>query len=426
MIRRFSTDGSGSIAVQFGLAATVLVMFAGGAIDYAMLSKARGDLQAVTDTVALRLAALPREDRGATAAGLAALGLDRADALISIADDGGRVTVNGRRTFVPAFMKIAGFAEIEVSARAVAESVGVKTEATAPGSGESGKLTTCILALNRFASGAVSFGGNTTFNAPNCVVQANSLHASAIERRGSATANAAAFCAQGGIVGISQNVHSDCFVDDPYAGVPKPVIGQCAAVTSVDSGEAAYFRAGTYCAPLEIRGTATFEKGVYVLRQGMQINAQAQVRGEGVIFYLTGDPSGTIDATFHINGGADVRLSAPVDGHYEGLLLVQDRTASPGAENRLNGNSGTYLRGAIYTPTQRIRINGTGDFGSLTDHMPVVADLIEFSGNSRANANASAYDGAYRLPVFSGSGFEAQEDVTTPASNLPMQVRLVE
>jgi hypothetical protein len=174
MIKSFSADQSGSIAVQFGLTAAMLLMFGGGVIDYTLIAKARDELQIVSNTAALRLAALPLEDRGAAAAGLVSHALDRSNAHVEISDDGSRITIKARRAVVPAFMRLAGIAEFDVTTRSVAESVSTDTEPFPPGSGGSEKLTLCILALDEFDAGTVKFGGSTTFKAPNCVVQANS------------------------------------------------------------------------------------------------------------------------------------------------------------------------------------------------------------------------------------------------------------
>ena len=116
---------------------------------------------------------------------------------------------------------------------------------------------------------------------------------------------------------------------------------------------------------------------MYVLKNGLNIAAQGAASGTGVTFYLTGSNAG-----FTINGGGTLSLSAPTSGSYAGVLIYQDRTANVGATNKLNGDSNTFLKGAIYTPTQKLEVTGNAGFGDQSSFMPMIADVVSFSGSS--------------------------------------------
>lgn len=102
-------------------------------------------------------------------------------------------------------------------------------------------------------------------------------------------------------------------------------------------------------------------------------------------FYLTGAQAG-----FTINGGGTINLTPMTSGAYTGLLIVQDRTANAGSDNKLNGDSNTKLNGAIYTPTQTLTLVGSSGFGASSSSMPIVVDQIKISGNSTARVDAKA------------------------------------
>ena len=64
------------------------------------------------------------------------------------------------------------------------------------------------------------------------------------------------------------------------------------------------------------------------------------------------------------------------------MLIYQDRTANVGATNKLNGDSNIFLKGAIYTPTQKLEVTGNAGFGDQSSFMPMIADVVSFSGSS--------------------------------------------
>jgi hypothetical protein len=140
---------------------------------------------------------------------------------------------------------------------------------------------------------------------------------------------------------------------------------------------------GVHCGGLDLKGDVQLNPGLYVVHGGMRINAKANVTGAGVTIYLTGE-----NATFDINGGGNVSLSAPLSGVHQGLLIWQDRDVSAGATNKINGNSGMDLVGAIYAPTQQVEFQGNSAYGQNSRFMPVIADTVSFTGSSTVTVRA--------------------------------------
>lgn len=369
-LKSFTLDRSGSVGVQFALTLVPFLVAAGGAVDYSRASQTRASLQATVDAAALQAAQAMADakDPAKVVQTMVPADVNAADVKVATVDD--LVVVTMRQHVKPAFAGVIGVTNLPVEAKAVAAR------------GTKGPPV-CVLALNTSAPSAVEFAGNTAFSAKNCAVYSNSSNASAISLQGSARAEALAFCAVGGTSGpLSPTPQTGCRSRlDPFRNLAKPVTTGCdyasAGSTTVNPNTSKTFSPGVYCGKLDIKGTATLKPGVYVLKDGLSISSQATVTGSGVTIYLTGS-----NASFTINGGGKINLSAPTTGSYAGILIYQDRNASPGATNKINGTSDTILTGAIYTPTQALSVNGTGAFGQFSEFMPMIADKVSFSGNS--------------------------------------------
>lgn len=384
-ITRFHRDERGSIAIQFALVAFTITVAAGGAVDYSRAAKERQELQAVVDALALKAAVAEEAGRGEIAPRVARFRDANPQDGITTRIEGNEVIVTGSRTVRPAFLGLVGVETLTVGATAVAF--------RPPARAKPARTAVCVLALNQTLRRAIDFGGNTTFDAPDCIVHANSDHAEALTVRGSATALAKRLCATGGVSGVAANMSCQRpRIPDPFVGkvaVPK-LDGPCATVTTVGSNETVDLEPGLYCSTLHIQGTARLAPGDYVLMRGVQINSQADVTGTGVTFHIVDPPSlpAAADTTFVINGGSRLDLTAPSE---TGMLIVQHGLGYAGFEMRINGNSTTRLLGAVYVPRMTLQVNGTGTFGNLSRHTPIVADTISFSGTSRVSAQIDAF-----------------------------------
>jgi len=257
----------------------------------------------------------------------------------------------------------------------------------------------CVLALNKTVSGAISFSGSTDFDAQGCTVHSNSTSPQGISVSGVATVVAAGFCSAGGVSTTSPltpEPRTNCpQLTDPFRNLPSPKTTGCTYANNVQiqPSEQKTLSPGIYCSGLSIKGGATLQPGVYVIKGPLTINSQATVTGTGVTFYLTGNQAG-----FTINAAAALSLEAPRTGDYGGILIFQDRTANTSATNTLNGSAGTKLVGAIYTATQTVSVAGGSGFGQQSQLMPIIADQIKFSGSTTANADVSGFNMAAPLP----------------------------
>jgi hypothetical protein len=237
-------------------------------------------------------------------------------------------------------------------------------------------------------------------------VQSNSGASDALAIAGSAVAKAAGFCAVGGYsapASQSPMPRGNCLTaDDPYSATAAPVPASCNGsntYVSVQPNKSRTLQPGTYCGGLDLKGNVTLQPGLYIIKDGnLSINSQATVTGNGVTFYIMGSGAG-----FTINGGGNIDLTAMSSGDYKGMVIVHDRASNIGSTNTLNGNSGTVIKGVIYTPTQQLTLTGTGTFGQTSPFMPLIADQIKISGNAGASSDVTAMDTVQPVPFVSTS-----------------------
>jgi len=123
-----------------------------------------------------------------------------------------------------------------------------------------------------------------------------------------------------------------------------------------------------------------------------------------LIFTNSGSaPAGTDFGRFKANGTSMVELSAPSSGTYAGVLMYQDRRATPSNSTTffVAGNSGTdnqakavssYIKGSIYTPGTYTTMTGNSSLD--TDCMQLVAERVTFTGNTTIENTCAPGSGA--------------------------------
>lgn len=236
----------------------------------------------------------------------------------------------------------------------------------------------CMLALDKNASGAMTFWGNATADFTDCNIVSDSLAGDSFKLGGSASVLTTCVRTSGGAVVNATLNMTDCTnvvtdapqAADPYSSLPAPTIPS-SCTTPPASGN---FSPGKYCGGLSLSGAVNFASGVYVIDGGtFKINANAVVTGSAVTFYLTDG------ATLSLNGSANIIISAPTSGTYKGILFYGDRTQAY-ASNTINGNATSSMTGAIYFPSQDVRF--LGNFSGYNGCLQVVADTIYYTGSS--------------------------------------------
>lgn len=396
----------GNVSVWFALALMPLTIMLGSAVDYANATMARANLQAATDQAALSAAAAAAatdQDRAARASSFfppppqpTPGSTTSLQPTASVAVSGRTVSVSATRQIRTAVLGVMGVTQVPVSARSTAQRV-----YRGP--------PICMMALNATASGAISFGGNATFVADGCAVYSNSSSGTAIQGGGSATARAGGFCAVGGVSAsgstLTPTPEAGCDrLADPFQSLAAPATPAATYNNvTVQPNTSQTLSPGTYKSGLTIKGSATLNPGLYVINGSLTISSQANVTGAGVTFFLTGSQAG-----FTINGGGTIDLSAMTTGPYAGLLIVQDRTANVGNDDKLNGDSGTKLVGGIYLPTQTLTLTGSSGFGQSSGFMPIIADKISVSGNATAHLDTTVMSTATALPLSRGGAILTQ------------------
>jgi hypothetical protein len=232
----------------------------------------------------------------------------------------------------------------------------------------------------------MQFWGNTTSTFTNCNVYSDSISSTGFAVGGSASATMPCAMSAGGF-NVDSGLHlSSCatttpnaaVVPDPYKSLVAPTIP-----SGCSNGNKSALDPGKYCNGLNINGTTTLSPGVYIISGGqLKINANAVLSGSGVTIYLTGG------ATIQMNGNATVNLSAPTSGTYSGMLLYGDRTQAYDI-NKINGTAASSMTGAMYFPTQEVDLQG--NFSGANGCMQVVADTINYTGNSTFSTDCTAY-----------------------------------
>ncbi len=257
----------------------------------------------------------------------------------------------------------------------------------------------CILALDPTANGAVTFQGNPDVDLDGCIIATNSNSSASIEVGGSASLSADSLHTVGGysVFGAATMnlddpaVTNGPAINDPYADLPDPSYGGC-DYNNTQAKKTVTLSPGVYCGNLKINANAnvTLQSGTYYISGGdLTINGNANVTGNGVTIILTGTGSNVGNIT--VNGTANLDLTAPSSGTYEGILLYQDRDAPTSGNNKINGGSTNTLNGTIYFPNQEIEFSGNS--ANASSCLRMVARLIEFRGNSGMSHNCDSVGG---------------------------------
>lgn len=237
----------------------------------------------------------------------------------------------------------------------------------------------CILALDGSASRAADFGGNSSLTLNGCVVMANSTADDAVRVGGSSSVEAPCLIAAGGVeaddgavLECSSPMTGATPIRDPYEDVEEPEAKNCKPISFAKKGKTV-LTPGCYSGGAKIQGEVEFSPGVYVFSGGsVQMNAKADVKGEGVTLFFADD------ADLDINGQAKVDLSAPTSGATKGIVLFGARDNDQLV--KMNGGAGSKLTGAVYFPNQALDYRG--GFDGINGCTQYVAKTLSWLGNT--------------------------------------------
>ena len=240
---------------------------------------------------------------------------------------------------------------------------------------KTGQGTFCVLALEQGASGGLGVGGNAKVILKGCGIAVNSASPTALTMKGQSEVlvEKAGISVVGDIRRVGGARLKSGYapetgsrpIPDPFASLYVPNTSRCDFDDKL-LNKNAILSPGVYCGGLSITGQTDVQlnPGVYIVKDGdLRIQGGATVRGDGVIFILTGSsPQGIGSLT--LAGHSEIRLTAPTSGPFKGIQLFQDRNASPNGRNKIvgtsKGGSPTKLQvnGALYFPSRELFIAG--------------------------------------------------------------------
>lgn len=265
----------------------------------------------------------------------------------------------------------------------------------------------CVLALDPDNGSALRFGGTADLTLQNCGLIVNSESSTAMNLIGGSIVGATYADITGNYTKSSNSTldleegQPNIGVDplpDPFADLNIPSGSGCdytnfqtANNNSAWGGAPQPLSPGRYCGGLRVRNIAHMAPGNYVIIGGTfkVVSGAVLTSDPGVTVFLTGT-SGDY-AQVDISGGSTVQITAPSSGTYKGVAFFQDRDAPTDgvSANKFNGGSTMDIQGAIYIPQQEVQY--TGGNTSSPGCTKIVANTIEFTGNSNVGSDCTAF-----------------------------------
>jgi Flp pilus assembly protein TadG len=399
-------DQSGVTALFTGLAMTVLIGFAGLAVDVGYWQLTKRNMQGAADQAAYS-AAIAYDAAGGTVTIAQAQGVAASFGFVN-GQNGTSVTLNqppsqGNYTnnnlaleviiqqpanlwFTNRFFSTAP----TITARAVAL-------AESP--------TACVIALNPSINQALQVAGGTDLNLP-CNVFVNSTNSQATQIAGGATLTADNIYLTGGYQNggtfsatgqFKANTGSPVFTD-PYANTTPPTVGACGSNPTSPTGagsqngfgspngQTTTIYPGVYCGNFNAQGTLNMEPGVYIINSGsFQVNGTVNATG-GVTIYMTSTNNQW--QGLQINNGT-INLTAPTTGSTAGIAFWLDKNAPSNIQLQFAGSSSSVLFGAIYAPSALIHFSGGSD--ATQGCVVLIGGTIQFDGGANFGENCGAW-----------------------------------
>lgn len=399
LLTRFLKSSKGGLTVGIAVASPAILAVVGLAVDYSVSQLKVGELQASADAAAIAGAnefalsgSTERSIESVVQAYVAAQN-NRGEAQItSVANVNrkkGTVQVVIRENWTPAFAHFlnAKITPIYVSATATLM----------------GKASICVLTLNGSEPKAMHLDNDAKLTANGCGVYSNSTNAEGVRLDANARITSALTCSAGGINAKNGAIEpfplTDCPpVPDPLASRVAPSVGACDFTKLKVEGGNKTLHPGTYCGGLEITGSSkvTFTPGVYVMNDGeFKVQDNAQITGEYVTFYLTGDAS-----TILFTNNASVRLTGSKEGNMAGLLIFEDRASKLGRQHEIWSPNVEELTGTIYLSRGELLVDPNDKVAASSAYTAIISHKLQLKDGPELILNSN-YD-ATDVPVPDG------------------------
>ena len=272
--------------------------------------------------------------------------------------------------------------ELPFSSLFLANAPTISVEAVAQSSSE---VPNCMIALDTSGTG-LTISGSASVDM-NCGLASNSnfdaltsdhIRAGALSAVGSVNAE--------GSITTDTAVHNGISpVKDPFEGIIfDPSISSCNPAQRIKN--TTILGPGCYEGiTINAKQSLTLLPGTYYIGSGgLTVNGQATLEGDGVTIVFTSTSIPFNDkkvGTFTGNGTAEIKLSAPDTGPYEGVVIHQDSRTPPGKSMFITGDNGSIFDGSIYAPSTTVGFSGNS--GMNTDCLQIVSQFITFTGNTK-------------------------------------------
>lgn len=278
----------------------------------------------------------------------------------------------------------------------------------------------CMLALNTTGT-AIDNSGNTTINAPTCILYSDSTASNSAAAGGSSVVTAKAIAGVGGIQNSNNwNVQSylpySPSLPDPFGPsgsnpiTPDPNDMNCTtAAANKNTNWAAMKAAGINCFssmstnPQDtITVPSNWNGPIYINGGSVDFKGDFTCTSCTIVLTNKSTAANATIGTFSSNSQATNNITAPSSGTYRGIAVYQDRRAT-GNIDEINGGAGNVVNGVVYFPNDTLWINGSGSAVSICA-MYVAKNLV-FNGNGSIaiSAPSDASCAGYGIPGASGT-----------------------
>lgn len=280
-----------------------------------------------------------------------------------------------------------------------------------------------ILTLDPTSSGALSKASSGTILVTNGDIVDDSANAKGAIGSGSGNLTASNIYLHGNL----SNTGSGHFAGTVYTGVlpladplallPTPSVPAAEFDAPTINGTTVTLSPGVYIGRITIEGNAhvTFQPGLYYLDGGISISG-GTVTGSGVTFYNYG-------SSINISGTANVSLSAPTSGAYQGIVLFQNRTNNRAIS--IAASAAVALTGDVYAPDAQFQVSGgtatVSGNGSTIPGAVIVRDLSASGGSLTVHANAGGATGDLSITKtdnFGGSSIRGTTGLATAGGTI--------
>ncbi len=379
-----SIDGHFSIILALLL--PLLVVSAGGVVQYIGFMNDRTAIQAALDSGVLKAASLKTEaEQLTTVSHFLAANWSATASGSSIVQSGLAVTTNPDHsltatfggTYMPQFLQGFGLPAFDVTIRATALAM-----AQGPATG-----SPCIMIMgNRTQALLVNSGARVTSEA--CGIYVHSTQNPAFIMDSGASLSTAQFCVRGNKYinnggTIANPVYGCAAQTNPYAdSLPAPVVSSVCETSGWKDGSSFTINPGVHCGTgFNGSPTITFAPGLHIIKNTMIINSSSTVIARDVTFYFP-----DADSKIQFNGNVTFKASAPATGPYAGILMFENTsTSSNKTQLVFNGTKDFSLTGIIALPNRDVTFNSTS---TLTSSIFMVVNSMILNA---ANWNITPY-----------------------------------